>query len=161
MTRRIKGVAVVSVAALAVAITGGTALAGGSGGPRLRAELAGTNELPPTDPDGEGRARVKLHIDEGKVCFAVRFRDAGTPNRGHIHVGDAATNGGIVVPLFELVADATDPRHDALESDRALEGCVTADPALLEQIAADPDGYYVNLHNARFPGGVMRGQLED
>ena len=28
-------------------------------------------------------------------------------------------------------------------------------------IAANPAGYYVNLHNARFPGGAARGQLED
>jgi hypothetical protein len=30
---------------------------------------------------------------------------------------------------------------------------------LLEAIAADPAGYYVNLHNPRFPGGAIRGQL--
>jgi hypothetical protein len=100
-------------------------------------------------------------VEDGQVCFAVRFRDAGTPNRGHIHVGDAATNGGIAVPLFELAENATDPRHDELESNRSLEGCVSADAELLRQIAANPDGYYVNLHNARFPGGALRGQLED
>jgi hypothetical protein len=26
-------------------------------------------------------------------------------------------------------------------------------------IAADPRGYYVNVHNLEFPGGAIRGQL--
>ncbi len=37
---------------------------------------------------------------------------------------------------------------------------MTADPAVLAQIEANPSGYYVNLHNARFPGGAIRGQLD-
>ena len=69
-------------------------------------------------------------------------------------------NGGIVVPLFELVGAPADPRNDELESRRRIEGCVPAAPALLEQIAANPAGYYVNLHNARFPAGAIRGQLD-
>jgi hypothetical protein len=137
---------------------GGVAIANGSRD-RLRAELAGTNELPATDPDARGRAKVELDVVGGEVCFSVRFDATGTPNRGHIHVGDATQNGGIVVPLFELVGMPADARNDALEEGR-LEGCVPAAPALLQAIADNPGGYYVNLHNARFPGGAARGQLE-
>ena len=36
-----------------------------------------------------------------------------------------------------------------------------ADPALVQLIADNPTGYYVNLHNARFPAGAMRCQLVD
>jgi len=140
------------------------AIAGGSRD-RLRAELAGTNENPDADPDARGRASVELDIEEGEVCFSVRIDATGTPNRGHIHVGGPLDNGGIVVPLFELTAPPLpaavpfDPRHDELEKGR-LEGCVPASPTLLQQIADNPGGYYVNLHNARFPGGATRGQLE-
>ena len=38
---------------------------------------------------------------------------------------------------------------------------MTADPALLAQIVANPAAYYVNLHNTRFPGGAVRCQLEE
>jgi hypothetical protein len=33
------------------------------------------------------------------------------------------------------------------------------DPALLDEIAADPGAFYLNLHNADFPQGAVRGQL--
>jgi hypothetical protein len=29
----------------------------------------------------------------------------------------------------------------------------------LKPIIANPAGYYVNIHNADFPGGAVRGQL--
>jgi len=131
----------------------------------LRASLDGVQEVPDADPDGTGKARVTVDEETGEVCFTVRFNGVGTPNRGHIHTGIAGANGGIVVPFFELVGVPADPRNDDLE-DGHLEGCVTLDPAvpanaaLLADIADHPEEYYVNLHNARFPGGAVRGQLE-
>ena len=89
----------------------------------------------------------------------------GTPNRGHIHKAATGANGGIVVGFFELVGMPADPRNDDLEEGH-LEGCVTLDPAVpanadvARRIADNPEHYYVNLHNARFPGGAVRGQLE-
>ena len=144
-----------------VGTVGGLAVANGNR-TNLRADLSGANEVPPADPDGDGRARVELKVEEGRgeVCFSIRFDDTGTPNRGHIHVGLSGANGGIVVPLFELAAAPADPRNDELESRRRIEGCVPAAPAVLNDIAANPAGYYVNLHNARFPGGAIRGQLD-
>lgn len=158
-TRRGRALFAGATAIAGVIAVGGIALANG-GGDRLKADLSGANEVPPADPDGDGRARVDVDVQGSEVCFRVKFDDTGTPNRGHIHEGDAGVNGGIVVPLFELVGAPTDPRNDALEEGR-LEGCVTADSALLERIAANPDGFYVNLHNSRFPGGAIRGQLDD
>jgi hypothetical protein len=142
----------------AMGVSGAVIARGGE--ERLRAELRGTNEVPATDLDARGQARVTLDVRDGEVCFSVRFDRVGTPNRGHIHVGAAGVNGGIVVPLFELADLSADARHDALERGH-LDGCVEADPAVLEAIAANPEGYYVNLHNARFPAGAARGQLED
>lgn len=50
---------------------------------------------------------------------------------------------------------------DEIEQDDDYEACVEADPALLEEIAEVPEDHYVNLHNARYPGGVIRGQLAE
>ena len=71
-----------------------------------------------------------------------------------------------VVPFLELRippadpgAPASDPRNDQLESGR-LQDCVPGNPAVLARIVANPENFYVNVHNARFPGGSLRCQLE-
>jgi hypothetical protein len=161
MLMRWRSIAIVT----SVVAFGGLTLAGGSAVAdddtvRLDARLTGAQELPPADPDGRGRAKIELDVEGGQVCFDLRIHDTGAPNRGHIHVGDATQNGGIVVPLFELAATPTSPAHDDLERGH-LEGCVPGDQAVLAAIAANPSGYYVNVHNARFPGGSMRCQLEE
>jgi hypothetical protein len=131
-----------------------------SGVVKLRAFLSGDQEVPPADPDGKGKAVVRLDRAAGEICFYVKFKKTGTPNRGHIHVGPAGVNGGIVVPFFELVAAPGDPQHDVLEKGD-LRGCAPATEDALDAIATDPGNHYVNLHNARFPAGAIRGQLED
>ena len=127
------------------------------------ADLSGANEVPPADPDGDGKADVEWEVNGDEVCFDVKFDDIGTPNRGHIHAGVAGVNGGIVVTFFELIGMPADPRNDEMEEGR-LEDCVVPDGPTRrcwQTIAANPANYYVNLHNARFPGGATRGQLED
>ena len=127
----------------------------------LMARLTGTQEVPQADVDGSAKAIVDINVDAGTVCFDIKnFKDTGAPNRGHIHKAAAGANGPIVVPFFELVGQPADPRNDQLEEGR-ISDCVTvADHVLLADIVAHPDQYYVNVHNARFPGGSMRCQLE-
>jgi hypothetical protein len=64
----------------------------------------------------------------------------------HIHKAPAGANGPVAVPF-------TAPTNGA------SEGCATVAPDVAAAIAADPAGYYVNVHNAAFPGGAVRGQL--
>jgi hypothetical protein len=113
------------------------------------AVLLGRNEVPgPGDPDGFGLAFVRL---EGtQVCFTLQWRNIAAPNRGHIHQGAAGVAGPIVVPFFE--GEIPSPIS-------AAHGCVTADAALIDSIRGNPAGFYVNLHNAEFPAGAIRGQL--
>ena len=90
--------------------------------------------------------------------MCAQIDGVGTPNRGHIHLAPAGSNGGIVVPFFELAAAPTDPRNDEIENGRITD-CVAADPPVLSAIVASPGLYYVNIHSSRFPGGAARGQL--
>jgi CHRD domain len=147
--------------ALAIgALAGGGVASANDGSVRLTANLTGAQEVPPADPDGSAKAKVDINVDAGEVCFDIKIDATGTPNRAHIHVGDAGVNGGIVVPFFELREVPTDPRNDEIEMGR-IEECVAADPVVLAAIVANPSGYYVNLHNSRFPAGAIRCQLED
>ena len=132
----------------------------------LTARLSGAQEVPvAADPDGSGKAFVMIDVAAGEVCFDVKLSDTGAPNRGHIHEGAAGVNGPIVVTFFELRvgvdpgAPANDPRNDALESGKFAD-CVPGNPEVLARIVANPAGFYVNVHNARFPAGQMRCQLE-
>lgn len=124
-----------------------TAPASAHGGDRLEADLSGANEVGGGDTDGEGEARVWLDADEGEVCFRIKVEDIATPRAAHIHDGVAGMNGGVVVDL-EI-------------GENGLRGCVEASADLIEAIEDDPSGFYVNVHNADFPGGAVRGQLED
>lgn len=149
-----------TLAAVIVAMTLGlvaTVAADDDGGDgnrvRLQARLTGAQEVPPADADGRGRAKITLNIATNEICWDLEFSRIGTPNAGHIHVGPAGMNGGVV---FTLIGPLTPP--DPLERGRA-EGCAIASVGLTGQIAGNPTGYYVNLHNPRFPDGAIRGQL--
>src|SRR5262245_62032692 len=131
----------------------------------FKLRLQGAQEVPAADPDGSGKANLKIDVDGGEVCFDIDVKDVGTVNRGHIHKAAAGVNGGIVIPFFELRttppdAPASDPRNDLLESKGSIADCVTADPVLLQDIIDHPADYYVNVHNARFPGGALRCQID-
>ncbi len=115
----------------------------------LRASLSGANEIPPADPDGTGRSNVFINPENNTVCFSIVVADIVLPAAAaHIHAGAADVNGPIVVPF--LPPDETG----------VSTGCTPdVDPALVQDIIANPMNYYVNVHNSEFPGGVVRGQL--
>ena len=138
-----------------------TAAASGKASPRtsgkvttLAATLTGANEVPgPGDPDGRGRAVVRLAGDQ--ACFLLQWSGIGAPTASHIHEGRAGMPGPVVVPFFQPGVNAAS-LPDTLSS---VAGCAEVDPALAARIAAKPSGWYVNIHTADFPGGAIRGQL--
>jgi hypothetical protein len=158
-----RGSKVFLVLALAFGLVafGGVAAAS-NGTVKLKAQMSGAQEVPAADPDGRGLAEVVIDVDGEEACFDIKVANTGAPNRGHIHKEAVGVNGPIVVTFFELRpgdAPATDPRHDEIERGR-IQGCVTADSALLADIVAHPEAYYVNVHNTRYPGGNLRCQLD-
>jgi hypothetical protein len=39
------------------------------------------------------------------------------------------------------------------------KGCMKTTAAIAAAIKKSPGSYYVNIHNAKYPGGALRGQL--
>jgi outer membrane protein assembly factor BamB len=110
--------------------------------------LTGEAEVPVGDLDGSGVAVVRLDADTGQVCWTYKVRDVAPIGAAHIH---AAPAGQTAPPLIPFTA--SDPTSGV------SVGCTTFDPAVVSAIISNPSGYYVNVHNAPFPGGALRGQL--
>ena len=109
--------------------------------------LTGDAEVPgPGDDDGDGFANVFLQPSEGKICYDITVNGIDAPTAAHIHQGDAAVAGPVVVAL-------------QAPTEGAIDGCADADRALIESIEANPARFYLNVHNAKFPEGALRGQL--
>ncbi len=145
-------VGVASVAAtlciLAVAITV-SAQNGSSGTDKdsLFAAMSGKNEIPDADPDGQGSFAGTF--DGTQLCYGYSVKNIANPTAAHIHTGTAGKNGGIVVPL--ATPSSGDPG--------AVSACTEVPAELKADILRRPATYYVNVHNADFPGGAVRGQL--
>ena len=111
----------------------------------LAASLRGAKEVPgPGDPDGRGRAFVRLA--GGKACFVLEWTKINAPIAAHIHVGPVGVAGPVVVPL-------------APPTNGSASACAEVDRELALAILKRPADYYVNVHNADFPAGAVRGQL--
>jgi hypothetical protein len=146
-----------SAAVVAGAIGAGGVATARSSHEHFFVTLHGSQEVPPADPDGRATALLDIDTESGKICWDLRFTRIGTPTMAHIHNAPKGVNGQIKVFFF---ANDTHPLPDPdlLERGRA-KGCNDEDPTLAADIAQHPDQYYVNIHNARFPGGAVRGQL--
>ncbi len=113
----------------------------------LRAKLTGTAESPdPGDVKGSGSARVTINMEKNEVCYDLSVAEIQEATAAHIHEGAMGKTGPVVVGL------------EAPKTGVA-QGCKAAEAAVIKAIMANPDNYYVNVHNAAFPKGALRGQL--
>ena len=114
----------------------------------LTSTLTGYQAVPgPGDLDGTGTARARVDAERGRVCWELNARGIDRATGAHIHRGEAGSAGPPVIPLAPPGA-----------SERS-EGCATVTIELARQMIMTPHGFYVNVHNAAFPAGAIRGQL--
>ncbi len=92
-----------------------------------------------------GTATVTADPSSGQVCAKVTSDVTGA-GAMHIHKGATGANGPVVVTLD-------------VKSINGASICATATPTIAAAIAADPAGYYVNIHTPAKPAGALRGQL--
>jgi hypothetical protein len=114
------------------------------------ATLSGDRPQGAGDADGWGLAAIGVGDDT--VWYWVWVTDTAAPTASHIHMGYAGTSGGIAVDFeaaFTEVASGTN----------VASGSVAVDAATRDDLLDRPAGFYVNVHNADFPSGAVRGQL--
>lgn len=106
------------------------------------AVLTGAAEVPAADADGAGVAVIT--IDGTTLRYNVWTQNIGAPTAAHIHSGVAGANGPVFIGFN--VSDLTN-------------GTVAITAEQANAIRANPSAFYVNVHNAEFPNGAVRGQL--
>jgi hypothetical protein len=121
-----------------------------AGGRPFVVPMTGADERPgPGDADGTGTAWLSLNHGQGEVCWTLFVENILLPAAAaHIHIAPVTDPGPVVVPL-------SPPGADGFAS-----GCLSGvDQDLIKAIQQNPSAYYVNVHNADFPAGAVRGQL--
>jgi MYXO-CTERM domain-containing protein len=105
--------------------------------------MSGLQEVPgPGDPDGTGTASLVIDPDALSIEWTITVDNIDLPTTAaHIHIGPAGVAGPPVVNF-----------------NNQLSGIDLTDPDLAA-IVANPSNYYVNVHNASYPDGAVRGQL--
>jgi hypothetical protein len=106
------------------------------------------------DPNGRGEVYVfGIDGDPTTLCYVLLVDKIETATMAHIHRGADGMNGPVVV---NLAAPGDGDAADCLtegEAGKFVGGQTVGD------ILANPDDFYVNVHNAEYPGGAIRGQL--
>jgi len=111
----------------------------------LRADLKGSNEVPPNTSPASGTAEATLDTTTRQLSYTITYKDLSGPALGaHFHGPvEAGKNAGIVLPF------------------KTVQSPIQGSAPLTEEQVADllAGKWYANIHTAANPGGELRGQM--
>jgi len=125
-------------------------------------QLSALNEVPPVtnaETTARGTAVITVHKQSNTIDFAVSLNSFPTTTvltAAHIHPGVAGVNGGV---LIGTGLSSTNAPSMANGSATFTFSGVTASADNINQILANPQNFYFNVHSTLNGPGVMRGQL--
>jgi hypothetical protein len=151
-------------AAVAAAVVGATAFAGGSD-IDARARLTGFQEVPANSTTGRGS--LTLDLRRSAIRYTLSYRDLeGAVTQAHIHLGQRNVVGGVsaflcgggdkpACPQEGRVSGRIDPA-DVIGP--AAQGITQGEFGELLR-ALRNDRTYANVHSDLFPAGEIRGHI--
>ena len=138
---------IIPAALIAVALSVPALAMHNEGGRKLMTSLSGAVEVPgPGDAHATGLFKATVNPGQTKVCYTLSVAKLATPTMAHIHRGAVGVAGPVVITLKAPVGGKS-------------SACATVTRDLAKELITDPDGFYVNVHNAAYPAGAVRGQL--
>jgi len=113
---------------------------------KLKADLSGSQEVPPITTQGKGSADITFDTASRQLSWTVNYSGlSGPAAAAHFHgPAEAGKNAGVAVPIPN---QATSP----------VSGSATLTEAQANELLAGR--YYVNIHTAANPSGEIRGQV--
>jgi hypothetical protein len=166
---------------LGVAIAGTVGAHDRDGRFRVATTLKPTEEVPVVSSVAKGFFKATIDTENGTINYELSYEGLeGTPAQAHIHVGQTNVNGAISVYLCtNLALPVTTPPipqpQPCPAAPATITGTLTAenvialgapqgiDPGQFDELVkAIRKGFtYANVHSSRFPGGEVRGQIDD
>ena len=175
-----KKLAIFSAIALGlVAALGSLAVAGGEK-QNVKADdgLSGYLEPPSISTTGTGTFEATIDDEAGTIDWTLSYANLDSPSpplQAHVHFGQRSVNGGISFFLCANPPITPPPGTQACPAPPAtISGTATAtsiigpngqgiEPGAFDELVAAMRAgrTYANVHSSRFPGGEIRGQIND
>lgn len=121
----------------------------------------GESENSNLEPTGATGFTTFTRNADGTLDYRVTAKNVENVTQAHIH-GQAARGetAGVVTTLLMFASTPAGPADEAQDGPVGVSGTVK-DIELVDNIVANPDMYYVNLHTVQNPAGEIRGQIRD
>ena len=127
-----------------------------------RAILRGSNQNPSVETNAHGVFIATLSPDGKSITFKLIVANMENVTMAHIHIGDSATNGPVVVFLFHSETPIT--RQAGILSQGTFTASDFKGPLMGQSFSALINAImngdaYVNVHSTQHPAGEIRGQI--
>ena len=130
---------------------------------KFKAELSGSEVVPPVKTMAKGETIFELNKSGDELKYKLTVRDIANVTAVHIHDGKVGKNGPPIVSLY------AGPKKEGKFSETLSEGTITAKD-LIGQLKGKlfshliqmiEDGHaYANVHTDKYPDGEIRGQIK-
>jgi hypothetical protein len=123
-----------------------------------RVFMNGRQEVPgPGDRNGFGTFTYR--VKGWTLCYTITARKIRPATAAHIHKGKRGVAGPITITLKAPTNGFARGCIRAVKHQNSMNAAVVLTRSELRGIVKWPRQYYVNVHNAKFPMGAIRGQL--